>query len=474
MSTKRGITRRDFLKGVAGAAGAATVGSGIPFITRRAHAAKRTLTIWHTEASAPAVKAVQKVCDKFEELHPDVKVIQEGVGWAGLGTKLYTSIAAGNPPDISHIQPYHYRSLQTKGEIVPLDDVYKHIGIDNIFESVRDIAQYGDHYWGIAHEVGTPVLLIRKDLAQEAGYKVPEDWTQPMFKTWAEEIEYLKAATKPDKRQWGLSLPGTSYFLQEHCGRWVGSNGGSFYDKKWNPVFHEEPFVGVLEFILTLSNEKLVPPDWLSQSWLGMIVEICTGKTTLIDHGYGRIAGSIDKYAPGKASEDYFYPIWRPVGPLGDKSYTDLDAELLVVFSKSKNQDLAKEWLKLFYQKDLYLNYIAQYPVHMFPITKSLADDPDYKALPELKQWKAWIGIQEEYIKRKQALPVGVYAEHELQIPFSAEVFDSGMIVDEIVAVVQGRRKPKEAGERITERANELIKKLGYPVPDPISSEKKA
>jgi multiple sugar transport system substrate-binding protein len=465
MAKKKGITRRKFLQGVAGAA---ALGASAPFLPRKAHAAKRTLNIWHTEASATAVKAVQKVCDKFEEMHPDVKVNAEGIGWAGLGTKLYTSIAAGNPPDISHIQPFHYRSLQSKGELVPLDDVINYLGKDNIWESVRDIAKYDGHYWGISHEIGTPVLLIRKDIAEKAGFKVPKDFTHPMFKTWADEIEYLEAVTDPKKGQWGMSLPGTGYFLQEHCGRWVGSNGSGFYDKKWNPIFDHDSFVGVLDFILTLSKKKVIPPDWLSQSWLGMIVEICTGKTTLIDHGYGRIAGSIDKYAPGKASEDYFYPIWRPLGPLGTKSYTDLDAELWVVFTKSKNHDLAKEWLKLFYDRDLYLNYIAQYPVHMYPITKSLANDPGYKALPELKQWPAWIDIQGEYIKRNQALPVGVYAQHELEIPFLAEVFDSGIIVDEIVSVVQGRKNPKQAGKVMTERANDLIKKLGYPVPDPI------
>ncbi|MBW2121639.1 MAG: extracellular solute-binding protein, partial [Deltaproteobacteria bacterium] len=299
MARRRGINRRDFLKG---AAGAAVVGMGSTLLPKRTQAATRTLNIWHTEASDISVKAVQKVCDRFEQLHPGVKAVQQGIGWSSLGPKLYTSIAAGNPPDICQIQPYHYRSLQKKGELVPVDDVYRHLGVDNIFEAVRNIPYFDGHWWGISHEVGCPVLLIRKDIATEAGFKVPEDVTQPMFKTWDEEIEYLEAVTKPKKRQWGMSLPGTGYFLQEHCGRWVGSNGGSFYDEKWNPVFHKEPFIEVLEFIRTLSDKKVVPPDWLSQSWLGMIVEICTGKTTLIDHGYGRIAGSINKYAPGKAS----------------------------------------------------------------------------------------------------------------------------------------------------------------------------
>jgi len=34
----------------------------------------------------------------------------------------------------------------------------------------------------------------------------------------------------------------------------------------------------------------------------------------------------------------------------------------------------------------MYLNYVAQYPIHMSPILKSLRNDPDYKALPALKQ----------------------------------------------------------------------------------------
>jgi len=82
--------------------------------------------------------------------------------------------------------------------------------------------------------------------------------------------------------------------------------------------------------------------------------------------------------------------------------------------------------------------------------------------------------MQEINIDRGLAIPVGVYyPASNIQIPFLAEVFDSGIIADEIVGCVQGRRKPKEAGQRITERVNDLIKKLGYPVPDPIRSEKK-
>jgi hypothetical protein len=143
------------------------------------------------------------------------------------------------------------------------------------------------------------------------------------------------------------------------------------------------------------------------------------------------------------------------------------------VFAKSKEQELAREWIKLFFERDLYLNYIAQFPVHMIPTTKSLLKDPGYLALPELSRWKNWVRYQVEYISRKEAAPVGVYGAHESPIPFQMEIFDSGIIMDELMAVIQNRKKAKEAGQRITERANDIIRRLRYPVPDPIKAEKK-
>ena len=122
----------------------------------------------------------------------------------------------------------------------------------------------------------------------------------------------------------------------------------------------------------------------------------------------------------------------------------------------------------------MYLNYVAQYPIHMAPILKSLRNDPGYKALPELQQWPSWIKQQELYIDQKLAIPVGVfYPASNIQIPFLAEVFDSGIIADEVVGYVQGRRNVKSTAQRIQDRVTDLIRKLGYPVPDPIRSEKK-
>jgi multiple sugar transport system substrate-binding protein len=471
MAKPNAITRRGFLKQASGAAG---VGLAAGWLPRGADAQTRTITVWHTEAAEITVKAVQKVCDKFEQMHPGVKVAQQGIGWDDLGPKLYTAMAAGTPPDIAQLSPFHFRAFQKQGAIVPIDDLYKAIGLDDIVESVRDMTLFQGKRWGITHAWGVPLVVVRKDIAEQAGFKVPDDISKPLFKNWAEQLEYLKAVTNPDKRQWGIGLSGTGFFLQEYIGRWVSANGGGFYDEKWNPIFNKDSFVGAIEFLKSLVDNKVVPPDWMSQHALGMFTEFATGITTMIDQGYGRIAAFIEKYSPDKADEEHFRPIWRPVGPLGKAPYTDLDGEPWVIFSKSKQQDLCKEWLKLFYTKEMYLNYVATYPVHLSPILKSLRNDPDYKALPAFKRWPRWIQQQQMYIDQKLAMPVGVYyPASNILIPFLPDVFQSGIIADEIMGYVQGRRKVKEAAQRIQDRATDIIKRLGYPMPDPIRSEKK-
>jgi len=239
------ISRRDFLKAVGGATGAVAGAGAFP---RRAQAQTRTLTIWHTEPASITVQAVQAVCDRFQQLHPSVKIVQGGMSTSTVGVKLYADLAAGNPPDIAGIAPFFYRSLQKKGLLAPIDDVIDAIGKDDIVDFIRDMTPHNGHYWGISHAVACPCLMIRKDLAERAGYKVPDDVTQPMLKNWAEQAECLKAMTKPDKRQWGISLPGTGYYFQEHSGRWVRSNGGGFYDKNWKPIFRKDNFIQGLEF----------------------------------------------------------------------------------------------------------------------------------------------------------------------------------------------------------------------------------
>src|SRR5262245_64864051 len=99
-------------------------------------------------------------------------------------------MAAGPTPDIAQIQPYHFRSFQKKGVLIPIDDLYQAIGLNDVVESVRDMTLFQGKRWGLSHHVGAPCLMVRKDLAEQAGLKPPDDVTKPVFKNWMEQIEF--------------------------------------------------------------------------------------------------------------------------------------------------------------------------------------------------------------------------------------------------------------------------------------------
>ena len=128
----------------------------------------------------------------------------------------------------------------------------------------------------------------------------------------------------------------------------MGSNGGSFYDDKWNPQFTKGAFLGALEYLKTMADAKVLPPDWLAQSGLGMFTEFGSGITAMIDHGYGRIAGYIDRYSPDKASEEYFRTVWRPVVP-GEDVVHRPGLRAVGRLRQVEEPGPGKEWLKLFF-----------------------------------------------------------------------------------------------------------------------------
>jgi peptidyl-prolyl cis-trans isomerase D len=100
-----------------------------------------------------------------------VKVEVEALAWGDLEPKIMQSLAAGAPPEVSHGQPITCTALQSKGLLLPLDDVVKALGENNIWDQVKRVCRVGDRQFGLVHAAGTSLLIYRKDLAQKLGLK---------------------------------------------------------------------------------------------------------------------------------------------------------------------------------------------------------------------------------------------------------------------------------------------------------------
>lgn len=413
----------------------------------------KVVTIWHTEPNPRTVAVMDELVAKYESMNPGIKINHEPIPWGDLDTKLQAALAAGAPPDASHGQAYVERSLSAKGLLLPIDEVIESIGEDDIFEVVKKLNYHDGHYYGLAHAIGTDLLVYRKDLYEQAGVSLepPKTWAE-----WLENMKKLSAAGQP-----ALSLAGPGFFMNEEIYMWTGSNGGRLFDENGRPTFTEPQVIEMLNFWQEL-DACCLPKGWLSHSYADTFANLATGKTASI-LGWGRGAYEFDKYAPDVVAAGGFgvQPA-KPIGPSGERFLTQLDCEPWMVFKDGKHPQEAIEFLKFFYETENYTKYIHTVPTHFFPIRKSVRESEEYKSHPDLEKWAFWVDAQEEVIANHDPRPLMMTEWDDLMLPFVQEVATSGILIDMVTDVLRRDITPEDATARAQKRAEQLISDLGY------------
>ncbi len=421
--------------------------------------AQKVIRVWHTETQPNSQAAMKNIAARFEAKHPGVKVELEALAWTDLEGKIMASLAAGTPPELSHGQPITCTALQSKGLLLPLDDVVKALGEANIFDQIKRVCRVGNSQYGLVHAAGTSLLIYRKDLAQKHGVKPP--------KTWADLVAAAKALTldtnndgKPDI--YGITLPGDNLFINILLGELIASNGGILFDKQNRPQLTAKQMIETLDFIKELV--RYAPPGWEGHGYRETFTNLYGQKAAMMFQGYGRGASLIEQNAPKEmASSDYF-DVWvKPHGPSGKAPTAQVDEEPWMLFKGAKNPKEAVEFLKFFYQKENYLEYIQTVPIHFFPITKSMRADRDYQSTPMIQRWKGWLEAQEYYLSRDQGRPTLVVNWEDMNTkPYLMEVLGSGILRDMVMDAVLEGKPPKDATARAQKRLEDLLRSKGY------------
>jgi multiple sugar transport system substrate-binding protein len=414
--------------------------------------AQKVIRVWHTETQPNSQEAVRNIAKRFEAKHPGVKVEVEALAWGDLEPKIMQSLAAGTPPELSHGQPITCTALQSKGLLLPLDDVVKALGEANIWDQVKRVCRVGNTQYGLVHAAGTSLLIYRKDLAQKLGLKPP--------KTWAELIANAKAFASQGMA--GITIPGDNLFINILLGELVKANGGVFFDKQNRPQLASKQMTETLQFIRELT--QYAPKGWEGHGYLETFTNLYGQKAAMMYQGYGRGAGLIEKGAPPAMANAEHFDVWvKPVGPSGKEPAAQVDEEPWMLFKGSRNPKEAIEFLKFFYQKENYLEYVQTVPVHLFPITKSLRADRDYQATPMIQRWKSWIDVQEQYLNKDQGKPTLVIDWDDMNSkPYLMEVLGSGILRDMVMDVAIENKSPQDATGRAQKRVEELLRSKGY------------
>ncbi|MEJ7639772.1 MAG: extracellular solute-binding protein [Singulisphaera sp.] len=114
-------------------------------------------------------------------------------------SKLVSALTAGNPPDVMLSLPALTMTLQSRGDIVPVDDIVESVNTKyKLVESQLTPFKYQDATWGVPMWGMTFLLHYRTDLLEGSGVGAPPT-------TWG---EWLGASTKmTGGGKFGIVLP---------------------------------------------------------------------------------------------------------------------------------------------------------------------------------------------------------------------------------------------------------------------------
>jgi ABC-type glycerol-3-phosphate transport system substrate-binding protein len=433
------------------------------------------LRVWQTETDTDAVKVLSKIEKEFEQKHPNVDVQIESVAWDALASRLNLAITNGTVPDLCHLEPFMAYSLYQKGFLLPLDDVVQTLEKeDRIMPAVRNLQRYADKTYGIAYAVGTTGWAYRRDLAEKAGATPPRKWAD-----YPDFVRKLKEANGSGE---GLTLPGASpFFIDQLFAELVANNGGMLFDPNTRkPLFNSRRVVEVFDFFSILGRSGLLDPSWTSTSYLDQFNRFGRAEVLAVPVTYARAGRAIQKVVdanktgPALRPDDSVFALMeQPTGPSYDgPPLATIDCEPYVVFQdaekrrsgKVSNADLAKEFLRLFYRKDNYLEFVRTVPIHLTPIFENMAKSDGYRKQNDyLTRWKSWAEQTDRFLadpNRTRPILMPDVSEQGRAVPHLLDVQASRIISKAVAAVIHGELDSKAAAEQTQKEVQSLLQQL--------------
>ncbi len=256
----RTLSRRNFLRTAAAAAGATTLaacgvtttapgasGSAAPAASASGSAqavgpenASTTLEFW--AFSEDRLKFVRELVgsEAWSSVQPGVAVNFRVFPYEEMHNKLLAALASGQgAPDIADVEISRF-SRFTKGErvgFVPLND---RIGseIDNLYTAAATAPwSWQDQIYGIGNELNTCVMAYRKDIMDQAGITTP-------FETWDDVIAAGKQISNEQRKMFAVHDLNTGdwYQMAQHAGT-------TMFDDQGNYQADNEQSVAALQFL---------------------------------------------------------------------------------------------------------------------------------------------------------------------------------------------------------------------------------
>jgi multiple sugar transport system substrate-binding protein len=269
---KKTFSRRWFL----GASGAAIGSAGLTSLLSACGSdgsggsGKGALEVWmYSEPSRTAIQ--NNMIAAFRKKHPDIKINLTRTDFSTYYSKLATSIASGQLPDVFMMSGAYFYQAAHQQALMDLTDRAKkaNLSLSDYFGTPtgEDVSWEGKTY-GIPGEIDTVALAYNEDMFAEAGLDVPTaGWSWDQLLSAAQEL----TKTRNGKQQYGFYSRNSS---QEAWGSFVRQNGGNFLNATQTKGALEQPeAIEAIQFSVDLIHKYKVSPSSLGVSSLPGYIE---------------------------------------------------------------------------------------------------------------------------------------------------------------------------------------------------------
>lgn len=316
----------------------------------KAEAGPKEITVWVMDGSAPKAW-IDAVNAEFSAKHPGVTVKVETQQWKGIQEKVTTALSENTPPDVLELGNTQTAGYAVTGGLADLTKDKAKLGADAWAKGMLASAEIDGKLYSAPWYAANRVVVYDKKAYAKAGVTPPTTREE-----WVAGLEKLKAA---DPASQPIYLPGQSWYV---LAGFIWDEGGDLAVKdgaKWKGGLATPQAASAIDFYKKLQSFSTAPKD-KDEATPQQSTDIVPKGGVSSWIGLGWEAGGAEKALKdaGKEADFGFFPI---PGKTADKPGTVfLGGSNLAIAERSKNKDLAKEWLALAAGKDQMTKYAAE------------------------------------------------------------------------------------------------------------------
>jgi N,N'-diacetylchitobiose transport system substrate-binding protein len=299
--------------------------------------AGQTLTVWIMEGTNPDMTPFFKDVSATFLKETGAKLDVQIQPWKGAHDKFTTAIAGGTTPDVAEVGTTWTPEFADAGALIDLTDRVKQAGLtDDLVPGLVEAGTLDGKLYGMPWYSGVRAFIYRTDLFQQAGLSVPTNWTELKDTAVALKKAYPDVTAFP--------IAGDSTYAAMPFIWGAGGEIATLEGKKWVSGLDSAKSRAGLEYYSSLASKDGVSTaaaaTWTEEDTLKAFEQ---GSAAMI------ISGSwtpklITTDAPDLAGKIGAFPI---PGQDGGISGSFLGGSHLGIFTASKKQDLAWEFVKL-------------------------------------------------------------------------------------------------------------------------------